>query len=87
MLQSSYYFTFRRATTETEIQGPAGARAPNQNVPFGNDNVAGKLLANVHNTDTLYNIIVPEGNILIGRAAACWPLDFGFPWLPRNAKQ
>ena len=31
-------------------------------------------------------IVVPEGNILIGRAAACWPLDFGFPWLPENAK-
>ncbi len=32
------------------------------------------------------NLFVPEGNILIGRAAACWPLDFGFPWLPENAK-
>ena len=32
-------------------------------------------------------IVVPEGNILIGRAAACWALDFGFPWLPGNAKQ
>ena len=23
------------------------------------------------------NLFVPEGNILIRRAAACWPLDFG----------
>ena len=22
-------------------------------------------------------VVVPEGNILIGRAAACWPLNFG----------
>ena len=33
------------------------------------------------------SIVVPEGNILIGRAAACWPLDFGFRGCPRNAEQ
>ena len=37
----TYCFTFRRATTGTEIQHPAGGRAPNQNVPLGNDNYCG----------------------------------------------